>query len=677
MKILSVPTKIVRTGATGLNPEFAMLRNPLKDQFSALWNSESGYIPFVDFFKGVSHMSGNDDLYRQYMLSGAGQSYMVSLDQAFKSKSLQQLLDAGTKKNLLKRGLGTVTHPINTIQELSKLSEMGTRLGEYQRALKKTSDPLKAAKASREVTVDFGRIGTDTRVANQLIAFLNARVQGTIQAVKSAMKHPARAGAIGVSLGALPATLLYLHNRQYPEYYDIQDFEKNNNWIVMYGKPGEAKMFEIPKDYIVGQLFGSSTENMLAYMDKTDPNAMKSLASNVFNFFSPVSNMGDVLPTAVKPPIEAATNYNFFLKRPIVPEYQKQLPSEAQYNAGTREVSKIIGSRIGVSPAIIDNYLYGYAPGIYSQAINLVDFALGGKSMTEAKKLPFIRVFTVSGTGKVDQQINELYYGLQDKKNTLNAIMKSKNYTDEQKKGLVEKQLKEMGNMVSQLNQYIKIKGGDISNVDMGKKFETENVPYTPPGLAKGVSAAENIQPVNKPLAKTNPSTQTGEFDFTKELAKQQLKFSAEPWVQSGNSILLKKGDSIVDIDLDQIQNLPQLPTLTGDDTLDKMSISKYGTQLNSIKNDIYDLYKAEIIPPDKAAQLIKNIDGIKTSLSKSTKKTGTRVKKVTVPKIKKVTSRRIQYGKGSKNKGNKIKFKQPKVTKPPSIKKVKVKKYG
>jgi hypothetical protein len=554
---------------------------------------------------------------------------MVSLDREFKGKTLNELLSG---RVIIRQG-----GLLSKLQDISQFSEIGTRLGEFGRALEKTSDPLKAAKATREVTVDFGRIGKDTRIANQLIAFLNARVQGTIQAVKSALRHPVRASVIGMGLGSVPATMLYLHNRQYPEWNDIQDYEKRQNWIVLYGQPGQAKMFEIPKDYIIGQLFGNVTENFLTYMDKTDPNAIQNLLTNVGNFLSPASNIGEIIPSAVKPVMEHAFNFNTFLQRQIVPEYQKALPPEAQYNKGTREVAKIIGSRIGISPNIIDNYLYGYLPGVFSEVINLVDFALGGRKIDEIIKLPFVRIFSISGTGKINQEIKNAYYGIQDKKATLSSIARNENYTSEQKQGLLQKQIQEMGSLINKLNNYVRMQGGET-----GIKFEetpTIKVPYSPPGLAKPIGATE-ASPVG--IAKVSPIAGMENMDVL--IAKEQLRYSDQQSAQIGNTYLYKPegwklGDSIKAIDL-SFQPTP--PILTGLTELDKKAISKFNGEITQKVNNIYDLYQMEKLTKEEANNQItqlKNIQKKSTTTGKKAKKgAAITIKKISAPKPIKIS---------------------------------------
>jgi len=667
-KILSFPAKVIRTGATGANPEFALLRNPIKDQLGALWNSESGYVPFVDMLKGISHFSGNDNLYRQYLLSGASQSFMVSLDRTFKAKTLNELLSG---KVIIRKG-----NVLSKLQDLSQLSEIGTRLGEFGKSLERTHDPLVAGKASREVSVDFGRIGKDFRVANQLVPFINARVQGTIQAVKSAMKHPARAAVIGIGLGSLPATILYLHNRQYPEWNDIQDYEKRQNWIVLYGEPGKAKAFEIPKDYIVGQLFGNVTENMLTYMDKTDPNSMKKLAENIWGFVSPVGNVGEMIPAAVKPMMEQAFNYNTFLQRPLVPEYQKNLPPEAQYNKGTREIAKLIASKIGVSPNIVDNYLYGYFPGLFTSVLNLFDFALGGNKLTDVSKLPFARVFTVSGTGKIDQEVNNAYYGIQDTKATLSGIAKNKNYSPEQKQRLLQMQIQKMGGYVNKLNNYIRMQKGET-----GVQFTpppSATSAYTPPGVAKPVSAAETTT--------TTPGIEMD--DFAAIAAKEQLRFSDQTQTQVGNTIFYKQPGWVLGDDINKVDLQWTPPTLkkTGIEALDKVALSAYKSDLTARIKEIGTLLNLGAINQEDAITQVDKITALQDAVK--TPKKPKKPAKVTMKKISapgKVTIKSLTRGrtptvkirkfkpKKSATKNIKLGFatqtKTYKITQPPKIK--------
>ncbi|MCG8403133.1 MAG: hypothetical protein MJA84_16300 [Firmicutes bacterium] len=76
-KLLSVPASVLRAGAT-LTPEF-MARNPVRDQFSAFVNSKYGFIPFVDLFRGISHVLKKDDLYWKWYQSGGAHSAFVSV----------------------------------------------------------------------------------------------------------------------------------------------------------------------------------------------------------------------------------------------------------------------------------------------------------------------------------------------------------------------------------------------------------------------------------------------------------------------------------------------------------------------------------------------------------------------------------------------------------------------
>lgn len=668
-KVMSYPAKLVRTGATGASPEFALIRNPIRDQFTALWNSESGYRPFADMFKGLSHYLKNDDMYRRYLGSGAGQSYMVALDREFKAKTLKELI---SKPAVIKKG-----GLLSKLQDISQLAEAGTRIGEYQRAVEKTGDPFAAAKAAREVSVDFSRIGKDARIANQLIPFINARVQGTIQIVKSALKHPARSGFLGVSLGAVPATLLYLHNRQYPEYHDIHDYEKRHNWIVMYGKPGEAKKFEIPKDFVIGQLFASTTENFLAYADKSGPDAMENLATNIFEFFSPVGNWGEALPAAIKPIIEQAANKSFFLDRELVPEYMKARPTAGQYHTGTREIAKVIGSKIGVAPTVVDNYLYGYLPGIFTQALNLVDFALGGSKFEDVEKLPFVRVFTVTGTGKVDSEIKNAYYDIQDRQQAIGSIKRSTLYSDEEKDRLIQEEIIEIGKSAEKMSKYQQIKEGELG-VDF-RITKDKETGYEVKGITKEAGAAETT---DLSLPQSNEASKELYKDALTRIKNLENKLLTLPYEPKESYEEYSRQYDIdnAEADLERWQKIVdkfeverpekvfeyQLDTYASGGGMDVEERAGWaieqlrGLSAEELQKKINQLWDGEVLTGTSkgtAAFILENYD---LDVSNYTG-TGDKGKKATTKKPPKITVKKTKF--------ETVKFTAPKRTKPPTIK--------
>ena len=96
---------------------------------------------------------------------------MVALDRTSLQKNLDDMLASPLKWG--------ARHPIEALRMISEYGEAATRLGEYGQAKRKGATPREAALASRDVTLDFARVGAKTQAVNSIIAFWNATVQGT------------------------------------------------------------------------------------------------------------------------------------------------------------------------------------------------------------------------------------------------------------------------------------------------------------------------------------------------------------------------------------------------------------------------------------------------------------------------------------------------------------------
>ena len=135
-KILSYPASWLRAGAT-LSPDF-MVRNPLRDQYSAFVNSKYGYIPGVDLIRGIFHYLKKDDLYWQFMNSGAASATLVSLDRDYLQKNVKELLKNKSKQEKILTALNPkewANSFIEMLRELSEMASTGPELGSSPRAL--------------------------------------------------------------------------------------------------------------------------------------------------------------------------------------------------------------------------------------------------------------------------------------------------------------------------------------------------------------------------------------------------------------------------------------------------------------------------------------------------------------------------------------------------------------
>lgn len=401
VKILSVPAKWLRAGAV-LSPEF-MLRNPARDMISATVYSKHGFIPVADTLKGLALYLHKGDTYWEYMRSGAAQANLVSLDRNYLSGQIRDLMTRPGVKKMV------TTNPIEILRGLSEATEMATRLAEFHNVRKgytgignrlfgKTRKPgsiQDAALESRDITLDFSRIGSHTKSWNKISAFFNASIQGTDKMFRAWRENPRDMTIKTAMFITMPSVLLWYLNKDDPRYQELPQWQKDIFWII----PTKDTLIKIPKPFELGILFGTVPERMLQWMYDKDRgqkgNGFKGLGDVIIDNMVP-----NVSPTALVPALEAATNYSLFMNRNIVPQHERDnLPPAMQYGPYTSAVGKGIGKMFDVSPRIVDNTIRGYTGGLGGFGLTLSDSVLGMGEERPAKRIsemPGIRGFTAT-----------------------------------------------------------------------------------------------------------------------------------------------------------------------------------------------------------------------------------------------------------------------------------------
>lgn len=400
MKILSYPANWLRAGAT-LSPEF-ILRNPVRDMIGAAIYSKHGFIPVVDTFKGLALYLKKGETYWEYKKSGAAHAAMVSLDRDYLGGQLRDIMKRESKFTKL------IKNPIEALRAMSEATEMATRLAEYDNARKgytglanrlfgKDRTPLSAREAaleSRDITLDFSRRGTNTKKANQVIAFFNATIQGADKMARAFKEDPRGMTVKTMLYITLPSIMLWYMNKDDERYQELPQWERDTFWII----PGKENMYRIPKPFEAGVLFGTAFERMLQYMDDAKNNrksvGFKGFGDRVIDSLAP-----SFMPTAMIPIVEATTNYSLFRQRNIIPQSQENLPARLQYGANTSEVAKFVGDKINVSPYIVDNTIRGYGGGLAGLGLSGIDAVSGAKENNASKKwyeAPGLRGFTAA-----------------------------------------------------------------------------------------------------------------------------------------------------------------------------------------------------------------------------------------------------------------------------------------
>lgn len=367
LRIASIPARTLRAGATH-TLEF-IARNPFRDAFEATVFSRAGTRPpFYNFVVGMAHVLTEDKTFQRWRLGGGDNAAMLGLDRPTVRKHVKDVLRS---KNA--RRIGWVLHPIDTLRALSSLFENATRVGEFAaveaNAIRRGASPQAAqtegAIAARDVTIDFAQSGQVTRIANQLLAFLNANVRGWAKLIRELRERPGVVGARLVAWITIPSLMLWWLQKDDEAYQQVPQWQKDLAWIIVdRDENGEvAHIWRFPKPPLLGALFGSIPEHMAEAIYREDPKAGEKFA-DVFKGLSPLPGGYVPLPNALGPILEWWANKNLFTGRRIVPMGAEDLPPGEQSTSRTGEFARAVGGATNLSPAKLENTVRGYAGGL-------------------------------------------------------------------------------------------------------------------------------------------------------------------------------------------------------------------------------------------------------------------------------------------------------------------------
>lgn len=402
INVARMAAHMLRTGAT-MSPSF-IVRNFLRDTVFASISSKNGFIPFVDSIRGALALWNDPAMRAEFEAAGVTEFNFYGSQNA-RIKSIDAM--AGAKPvGMWQMAKWLFTH----MEAASDFVESSTRMGEFMKAKEKGLSMEEAARAAREVTLDFSRSGVVGEQINRYVPFFNACLQGGDKMVRLF-----REDFVGTSLKVfkyimLPSLLIMAMNWDEDWYKDLDPDIKNNYWCV-------GRNIRIPKPQEAGVLFGSGIEALFQQAADKDKDAvsnfLKALISNI---------IPGIVPTLFLPILEWQANYSYFKGRQVVGSKYQRLPDELQYNDYTSELSKGIGSTLKVSPMKIDNLVRGY-----TGTMGALLWGAAGEPFAKANNLPakhfneilFVRDFNVTDAN-LSRPMNE-FYGILDKANRQHA----------------------------------------------------------------------------------------------------------------------------------------------------------------------------------------------------------------------------------------------------------------
>ena len=413
IRLLSYPSRILRAGAT-LTPEF-ILRNPIRDQFSAHVVSNFGYNPLIDLPMGIFHVVGRTNTYKRWIMENGGFGSYISQDRNYLIEQLNGLKD---ERNPWAKATTAIVNPkqwLKLLQIMGEITEEGTKVGEFRRGIRKGATPEEAAFQSRDL-MDFGRVGNNIRQVTRTITFLNANIQGKDRLIRAFKNNPMRTTLRAITAVTLPTIGIYLWNKQSSSDKQRETLQNAPQWLkdtyFLISVPGTDVVARIPKPFDLSPVFSNIPENIMKWMDDNDPQEAGEITKSSAISFLKVPYM----LAGITPLIENKANYKFFTGGPVVPRRDQDLLPEDQFGVSTSLTARVIGKAANYSPYKIDNLVRGYGAGLGRYTTDGIDKVLektgtSSRPPAEEKKnseLPVINAFTVDSTG--GGQIMEDFY---------------------------------------------------------------------------------------------------------------------------------------------------------------------------------------------------------------------------------------------------------------------------
>ena len=266
--------------------------NFARDVAMASIMSKTGNVHLGKSLKGFWGALRHDADYRDFIANGGGAAGVRESLESQKGKLIRHAQRTGFDPKRLM--LDTVSvHRF--LDELSRASEVASRLGEYKAARKQGARASHAAYLGREVSTDFGMRG-DSKTMNffsNTVPFFNAMVESGDRMFRAYTTDPSHRLATGVKMGsvAMAGMALYGLNRTIPQYMDLPDWDKWGYWhffLPKWSDGGERERvqdgrfagqldyhhFKMPKLWEVG-ILSSLGERTLQHMwDDEDPDVV-------------------------------------------------------------------------------------------------------------------------------------------------------------------------------------------------------------------------------------------------------------------------------------------------------------------------------------------------------------------------------------------------------------------
>lgn len=428
-------TSTLKIGTT-LTPDF-IARHLFRNQLISGTYSEIGRVPFTGVLSAMGDIYNKSDAYWEWMKSGGAGGAFLNNGETWFNQNIGKLEES---TGFLNSAHNALMAGKEKMEALGTLFENSTRLAEFKRTVGSDTSGeanTKGGIASREITIDYQRMGARMSAWNAITAFQNVSIQSGDRMVRAFQDDPTGTMAKGLGYITAPTLALWWANKDDERIKEIPQWEKDMFWLFptdnwqKAGKPEDANglpsylvrqgadggmeinkgsVFRLPIPQELGVLFKVLPERILNAFAGSSPETLKSLTETIGGLVTPA-----FLPDIAKAPMEHFTNRSFFTGSNIVPYGAEKLLPQYQYTDYTSETAKQIGKIISyipgvrdfgpgdaklASPPVIENYIQAWSGTLGKYALQLTDKALTATGVAKDLKpewtlsdIPFVKAF--------------------------------------------------------------------------------------------------------------------------------------------------------------------------------------------------------------------------------------------------------------------------------------------
>lgn len=414
---LGSSARALRLGTTGLRAAFSLVTNPIRDlqvfgvntrsavgtpHLLASWFHQMGHAA-VSSATGNAHATPE---LRAWLDLGGSIAQSLGQDVQHTRRAARRLFETRKQRVLDPRNWVDFTRDLFQFPEsasrATEIALLAKEIGWEPGTPMSVDQSIEFLRAGKRVTTDFSAAGEYARVANQMIPFLNASIQGLRAHINAAEHHPGRFFFRGLGLAALTLAMWWRYKDD-DWYTELTARERFGFWHFQLGD----EIVRIPRAFEVGALFAALPEAMADGWYRQDPDRAKEWFAHMFEVSTP-----PYLPVPAREAAEQLANRDFYTEAPIVPQGEQMRPPEEQYGEYTSKLAVFLGDVFEVSPRRIDHAIRGVFGGLGPDVIE--GLGLGpdlDERESEPSDLPVVgRLFMRGGTAPTrPQSVEDLW----------------------------------------------------------------------------------------------------------------------------------------------------------------------------------------------------------------------------------------------------------------------------